>query len=125
MAEEIVMPRLSDTMEEGTVAQWLKHEGDEIKTGDIILTVETDKATMELPAYSDGVLAKILVQEGTTVPLGAPIGIMAKPGEQVDGSAANGAAASKTQAPAAAQQGGDGQGAAPAQAVSGGQAALD
>src|SRR5947207_14573980 len=79
------MPRLSDTMEEGTVGRWLKHEGDAVKKGEAILEVETDKATMELPAYSDGVLTKILVQEGTTVPLGAPIGVLAKPGEQGDG----------------------------------------
>src|SRR5581483_5736325 len=83
MAEEIVMPRLSDTMEEGTVARWLKREGDAVKKGEPILEVETDKATMELPAYSDGVLARILVREGATVPLGAPIGMLAKAGEHV------------------------------------------
>ena len=104
MPEEIVMPRLSDTMEEGTVARWLKKEGEPIKKGEPILEVETDKATMELPAYSDGVLAKILVQEGTTVPLGAPIGMLAKPGEEVP--AGNGPAQAPTQqqAPAPPEQ---------------------
>ncbi len=81
------MPRLSDTMEEGTVARWLKHEGDAIHKGEPILEVETDKATMELQAYSDGVLSKILVPEGTTVPLGAPIAVLTRPGEEAAPSA--------------------------------------
>src|SRR5689334_15870845 len=56
MPEEIVMARLSDTLEQGTVARWLKREGDPVRKGEPLLEVETDKATMELPAYSDGVL---------------------------------------------------------------------
>jgi pyruvate dehydrogenase E2 component (dihydrolipoamide acetyltransferase) len=81
MPEEIVMPRLSDTMTEGTVAKWLKREGEPVRKGEPLLEVETDKATMELPAYRDGVLTKILVQEGTTVPLGTPIALLATPEE--------------------------------------------
>jgi hypothetical protein len=74
MPEEIVMPRLSDTMEQGTVARWLKREGDPVRKGEPLLEVETDKATMELPAYSDGVLQKILVDDGGTAPLGNSAG---------------------------------------------------
>ena len=58
------MPRLSDTMEQGTVARWVKKEGDSVAAGDVIAEIETDKATMELTAYDDGVLLKILVGEG-------------------------------------------------------------
>ncbi|MFM7247182.1 MAG: biotin/lipoyl-containing protein, partial [Actinomycetota bacterium] len=61
MAEELVMPRLSDTMERGTIARWLKQEGDAFTNGDVLAEIETDKALMELSAYDDGVLLKILV----------------------------------------------------------------
>jgi pyruvate dehydrogenase E2 component (dihydrolipoamide acetyltransferase) len=81
MAEEIVMPRLSDTMEEGTIAQWLKREGETVHKGEAILEVETDKATMELPAYSDGVIEQILQGDGATVPVGTVIGTMTRSGE--------------------------------------------
>src|SRR3954468_12956314 len=67
------MPRLSDTMTEGTIAKWLKHPGDEVKKGEILLEIETDKATMELEAYESGVVEKVLVNEGQTVPIGQPI----------------------------------------------------
>ena len=75
MAEELVMPRLSDTMEEGTIGRWLKQEGDAIKEGDVLAEIETDKATMEFQAYADGTLLKILVGDGETVALGAPIAL--------------------------------------------------
>ncbi len=84
MAEELTMPRLSDTMEEGTIARWVKHEGDEVKEGDVIAEIETDKATMEFQAYSDGTLLRILVGDGESVGLGEPIAIMGSPGEQVE-----------------------------------------
>ncbi|MGZ3392507.1 MAG: biotin/lipoyl-containing protein [Isosphaeraceae bacterium] len=58
---EITMPRLSDTMEEGTIGRWLKKPGDEIKKGDILAEIETDKATMDLEAYETGTLQQILV----------------------------------------------------------------
>src|ERR1044071_9077036 len=67
------MPRLSDTMTEGTIAKWLKQPGDEVKKGEILLEIETDKATMELEAYESGVVEKVLVNEGQTVPIGQPI----------------------------------------------------
>ena len=69
---EIQMPRLSDTMEEGVIATWRKQVGDQINRGDVVAEIETDKAIMELEAYDDGVLEKILVGEGETAPIGTP-----------------------------------------------------
>ena len=88
MTDELVMPRLSDTMEEGTIGRWLKAEGDEIHEGEVIAEIETDKATMEFQAYSDGTLLKILVSDGETAPLGSPIAIVGEPGESVPDDAA-------------------------------------
>ena len=65
MAIELKMPALSPTMEEGTLAKWLKQEGDAIEIGDIIAEIETDKATMEFEAVDEGTLGKIMVAEGT------------------------------------------------------------
>src|SRR4029077_9107892 len=90
------MPRLSDTMERGTIARWLVHEGDAVHEGDVLAEIETDKATMELNAYSDGVLLRILVQDGEAAELGAPIAVVGAEGEDVSGfsaSSANGEAA--------------------------------
>src|SRR5690606_998152 len=67
---DILMPRLSDTMEEGVIAAWRKQVGDQVSWGDVVADIETDKAIMELEAYDDGVLEKILVAEGETVPIG-------------------------------------------------------
>jgi len=89
MPIELKMPALSPTMEEGTLAKWLVKEGDEVKSGDILAEIETDKATMEFEAVDEGKIAKILVPEGTDgVKVGAPIAIMAGEGESVDTSAA-------------------------------------
>jgi pyruvate dehydrogenase E2 component (dihydrolipoamide acetyltransferase) len=88
MPIELKMPALSPTMEEGTLAKWLVKEGDEVKSGDILAEIETDKATMEFEAVDEGKIAKILVPEGTDgVKVGAPIAIMAGEGEAVDASA--------------------------------------
>ncbi|MGQ9611748.1 lipoyl domain-containing protein, partial [Chloroflexus sp.] len=73
---EVTMPRLSDTMSEGTVGRWLKKVGDQIAVGDIIAEIETDKATMELEAFEAGVLQQILIPEGQTVPIGQLIAII-------------------------------------------------
>jgi pyruvate dehydrogenase E2 component (dihydrolipoamide acetyltransferase) len=73
---EITMPRLSDTMESGVIATWHKHVGDPVSAGDVIADIETDKAIMELEAYDDGVLERILVPEGESAPIGAPIGVL-------------------------------------------------
>ncbi|MEM1149790.1 MAG: pyruvate dehydrogenase complex E1 component subunit beta [Pseudomonadota bacterium] len=82
MSVDILMPALSPTMEEGTLAKWLKAEGDTISSGDIIAEIETDKATMEVEAIDEGVLAKILVPEGTEgVQVNAVIAVLAEEGE--------------------------------------------
>lgn len=85
MATEILMPALSPTMEEGTLAKWLKKEGDEVKSGDIIAEIETDKATMEFEAVDEGILGKILIEEGTEgVKVNTPIAVMIEEGESAD-----------------------------------------
>ncbi len=85
MPTELKMPALSPTMEEGTLAKWLVKEGDEVKSGDILAEIETDKATMEFEAVDEGKIAKILVPEGTDgVKVGQPIAILAGDGEQVN-----------------------------------------
>ncbi len=84
MAEVIKMPKMSDTMEEGVIATWLKKEGDEVKSGDILAEVETDKATMELESYDDGVLLHIGVKEKDSVPVDGVIAIIGEKGENID-----------------------------------------
>ena len=82
MGIELKMPALSPTMEEGTLAKWLVKEGDEVKSGDILAEIETDKATMEFEAVDEGKIAKILVPEGSeNVKVGQPIALMAGEGE--------------------------------------------
>ncbi len=88
MATNILMPALSPTMTEGTLARWLKHEGDTVKAGDVIAEIETDKATMEVEAVDEGVLGRILVADGTQgVKVNDPIAILVEPGEKVPGGA--------------------------------------
>ena len=88
MATELKMPALSPTMEEGTLAKWLVKEGDDVKSGDILAEIETDKATMEFEAVDEGKIAKILVPEGTDgVKVGQPIALLAGEGEQVSDAA--------------------------------------
>src|SRR5919107_3021268 len=82
MATELKMPALSPTMEEGTLAKWLVKEGDDVKSGDILAEIETDKATMEFEAVDEGKIAKILVPEGTDgVKVGQPIALLDGDGE--------------------------------------------
>lgn len=83
MAEIINMPRLSDTMEEGTVATWLKKVGDKVKEGDILAEIETDKATMEFESFYEGTLLYIGVQEGETTKVDALLAIIGKEGEDI------------------------------------------
>ncbi|MDQ0095002.1 dihydrolipoamide acetyltransferase family protein [Paeniglutamicibacter psychrophenolicus] len=73
---EVIMPRLSDTMKEGVLSRWIKNEGDHVREGDVIAEIDTDKATMDLEAFDEGVLEKQLVAEGTTVPIGEPVAII-------------------------------------------------
>ena len=91
MATDILMPALSPTMEEGKLSKWLKKEGDPVKSGDVLAEIETDKATMEVEAIDEGVLAKILIAEGTEgVAVNTPIAIIAEEGEDVAQAAASG-----------------------------------
>ena len=85
MAEVINMPRLSDTMEEGTVATWLKKVGDAISEGDILAEIETDKATMEFESFSEGVLLHIGIQEGETAKVDTLLAIIGEDGEDISG----------------------------------------
>src|ERR1700741_4100100 len=100
MPTPILMPALSPTMTEGTLAKWLKREGDAVKSGDVIAEIETDKATMEVEAVDEGTLGKILVPEGTeAVAVNTPIAILLGDGESAgDIATANGKTA---EAPAA------------------------
>ncbi len=91
---EITMPRLSDTMEEGTISRWNKKPGDSVSKGDILGEIETDKATMDLEAYDSGILEKILVQEGETVPIGQAIAIIGSGKGATEGASSASAAAS-------------------------------
>lgn len=81
MATYIEMPKLSDTMTEGTVVKWRKKDGDKVEVGDVLAEIETDKATMEMEAFDDGILHQILVQEGTKVPIGSKIALLLAKGE--------------------------------------------
>ena len=83
MAEIIRMPKMSDTMEEGVIATWLKKVGDDVKSGDILAEVETDKATMELESYDDGTLLHIGVKDGDSVPVDGVIAIIGEKDENV------------------------------------------
>ena len=96
MPTNILMPALSPTMEKGNLARWLKKEGDQIKSGDVIAEIETDKATMEYEAVEDGTLAKIVVPEGTQdVAVNSVIAVLAGEGEDVKAAAS----AAKTASP--------------------------
>ena len=88
MAFEVLMPQLGLTMEEGTVSQWIKHEGDEVKAGDVILEITTDKLTNEVASEHDGVLLKIVAQEGEDIPVKGLLAYIGQPGEAVGGAAA-------------------------------------
>ena len=102
MPTEILMPALSPTMEEGTLAKWLVKEGDTVSSGDIIAEIETDKATMEFEAVDEGVIGKILIAEGSEgVKVNTPIAVLLEDGETADDvAAASAPAAAPTAAPA-------------------------
>ncbi len=97
MAEIINMPRLSDTMEEGTVATWLKQVGDKIEEGDILAEIETDKATMEFESFHEGTLLHIGVQEGETTKVDALLAIIGKEGEDISDLIKSGSASNDTE----------------------------
>lgn len=104
MAEIIRMPKMSDTMEEGVIANWLVKKGDKVKSGDILAEVETDKATMELESYEDGTILHIGVEAGSSVAVNGVIAIIGKEGEDISGllkEGGNGAVESKKDEPKA------------------------
>ncbi|MDO9708467.1 pyruvate dehydrogenase complex dihydrolipoamide acetyltransferase [Paracraurococcus lichenis] len=108
MATNILMPALSPTMTEGNLARWLKKEGDQVKAGDIIAEIETDKATMEVEAVDEGILGKILVGDGTQgVKVNDPIAVLVEPGESAEAAPA----------PAPKGDGGAAQSASPSEAA--------
>ena len=84
MATAVLLPALSPTMKEGKITRWLKKEGDKVSSGTAIAECETDKSNLEIEAYEDGVLVKILVKEGELAPVGGPIAFIGAPGEQID-----------------------------------------
>ena len=103
MATEILMPALSPTMEEGTLAKWLVKEGDTVKSGDILAEIETDKATMEFEAVDEGILGKILVSEGSQgVKVNTPIAVLVEEGESAD-TVATDSKPAQVQAPSTAE----------------------
>ncbi len=85
MPSQVIMPKLSDAMTEGRVIQWMKKEGDRVQGGDVVASIETDKAEIELEAFGSGVLRKILVGDGQTVPVGQLIAVIAEPDEDISG----------------------------------------
>jgi pyruvate dehydrogenase E2 component (dihydrolipoamide acetyltransferase) len=102
MATKVMMEALSPTMEEGRLVKWVKNVGDTVKTGDTIGEVETDKAIMELVARGDGVLRAQLITEGTTATIGAVIGVIAAPEEDIAALTGGGSAPAAAAAPAPA-----------------------
>src|ERR671910_10874 len=83
MATKVIMPKLSPTMEEGQISRWLKKEGDKVAMGEPLAEIDTDKATMEMQALANGVLRKIVINEGQAAPLGQLIAIIGEPNEDI------------------------------------------
>ena len=102
MVTEVVMPKMGYDMTEGTIVRWRKQEGDEVKRGDIIAEVDTTKVTVEVEAYSSGILRKILVPEGQTVPVGEVVAVIADRDEPIPGVAEK--AAPREMAPQAVKE---------------------
>ena len=98
---KVVMPKLSDAMETGTIIKWLKQEGDRIQGGDIIAEIETDKADVEMEAFGAGVLRKILVPAGAKAPVGELIAVIAEPDEDIAAVVTGGGAGARASAPEA------------------------
>ncbi len=97
----VEMPKMGDTMEEGKILHWLKHEGDTVKKGEALAEVETDKVNIEIEAFASGILRKILVKEGESAPIGASIAYIGAADEPLPGEASGNGAAAKASAPKA------------------------
>src|SRR5882762_8671744 len=102
MATQVIMPKLSPTMEEGQLTRWLKKEGDKVSMGEPLAEIDTDKATMEMQALGNGVLRKILIQEGESAPLGQLIAIIGEPDEDISSLTTQTPAIPEAKAPAPA-----------------------
>lgn len=103
MATKVLMEALSPTMEEGRLVKWVKHEGDAVKTGDVLAEVETDKAVMELVARGEGVLRRTLAAEGDAAPVGALLGVIGAPDENIDALVGSAGAATAARADTSTQ----------------------
>jgi len=101
MPISVTMPRLSDTMEAGTIVRWNVKEGDEVTSGQVVADIETDKATMEMPVFDDGRIARLLVPAGQSVKVGTQIAVIAEEGEDLSAAASGGGAAAPKAAPVA------------------------
>jgi pyruvate dehydrogenase E2 component (dihydrolipoamide acetyltransferase) len=101
MPISVTMPRLSDTMEAGTIVRWNVKEGDEVTSGQVVADIETDKATMEMPVFDDGRIARLLVPAGQSVKVGTQIAVIAEEGEDLAAAAAGGGSAPSKVTPAA------------------------
>src|SRR4051794_8482540 len=99
MATKVFMEALSPTMEEGRLVRWLKNEGDQVKSGETLAEVETDKAVMELVARGEGVLRKRLAGEGDTAPVGTLLAVIGAPDENIDALVGGGGGAAPARAP--------------------------
>ncbi|MGA1029937.1 MAG: biotin/lipoyl-containing protein, partial [Flavobacteriaceae bacterium] len=104
MAVKVNMPRLSDTMEEGTVAQWFKKVGDTVKEGDILAEIETDKATMEFESFNEGVLLHIGIDTGGSAPVDSLLAIIGDEGEDISALLNDASETSTTESAPAAQE---------------------
>src|SRR5882672_849253 len=120
MATKVVMEALSPTMEEGRLVKWNKNEGDQVKSGDVLAEVETDKAVMELVARGDGVLRKRLANEGDASPVGTLLAVIANADENIDSIVGSAGSAAAPAAASGQAQAAQGQGAPPAQSAGSG-----
>ncbi len=103
MAKKVILPKLGQTMEEGTIVEWLKQEGDEVGRGDVLFTLESDKAVLEVESRSKGVLRKILLEPGVAVPVMMPVGIIGDADEDIAALVAEAQAELAGEAPSAAE----------------------
>src|SRR5438874_5806153 len=100
MATEVMMPKLSPTMEEGQLSRWLKKEGDRVSMGEPLAEIDTDKATMEMQALANGVLRKILIHDGESAPLGQMIAVIGEADEDISSLLSQAASKPASSAPA-------------------------
>jgi pyruvate dehydrogenase E2 component (dihydrolipoamide acetyltransferase) len=112
MATQVIMPKLSPTMEEGQLSRWLKKEGDKVSMGEPLAEIDTDKATMEMQALGSGVLRKILIQEGESAPLGQLIAIIGEPEEDISAITSQASAAQSAKSPAPKEEASEANGSA-------------